>query len=193
MARAATVESAKKEAILAAALELFAERGFHGTAVPLVAERARVGAGTLYRYFDSKEALVNAVFQKWKGVLASILVQNFPTRAPVREQFHEIWDRLALFASEQPLAFAFLELHHHQPYLDETSRAIENTILESILAILREAQRLEVLKPVPAELLVAVAYGAFVGIVKGAQAHGVTLTPEHLAVGEQCVWEAIRR
>ena len=36
------------------ALELFAERGFHGTAVPLVAKKAGVGAGTSgARHFGS--------------------------------------------------------------------------------------------------------------------------------------------
>jgi len=43
----------KRETILAAALELFVERGFYGTAVPEIAERAGVGAGTIYRYFES--------------------------------------------------------------------------------------------------------------------------------------------
>jgi TetR/AcrR family transcriptional regulator, repressor of fatR-cypB operon len=51
----------KREAILNAALQLFTEFGFHGTAMPQVAERAGVGAGTIYRYFTSKEALVNTL------------------------------------------------------------------------------------------------------------------------------------
>src|SRR5438067_8425981 len=42
----------KREAIMSAALELFVERGFYGTAVPEIAERAEVGAGTIYRYFE---------------------------------------------------------------------------------------------------------------------------------------------
>ena len=68
---AATVQQSpdKREAILDAALELFAERTFDGTAVPLIAERAGVAAGTIYRYFDSKEALVNALYRRWKGEL----------------------------------------------------------------------------------------------------------------------------
>src|SRR4029077_3887695 len=89
--------SPKREAILEAALELFAERGFHGTAVPLVAERAQVGAGTLYRYFTSKEALVNALFQQWKAALFQALTADFPTDAPPRQQFHELWQRLGRF------------------------------------------------------------------------------------------------
>src|SRR5689334_15289154 len=56
----------KREAILAAALELFVERGFYGTAVPEIAERAGVGAGTIYRYFESKETLVNELYREQK-------------------------------------------------------------------------------------------------------------------------------
>ena len=58
--------SDKREAIMQAALELFVERGFYGTAVPEIADRAGVGAGTIYRYFESKEALVNALYREQK-------------------------------------------------------------------------------------------------------------------------------
>ena len=56
-----------------AALQLFAERGYHGTSVPSVMERAGVGGGSLYRLFESKEVLVNAVFRDAKGRLESAL------------------------------------------------------------------------------------------------------------------------
>src|SRR4051812_22112226 len=56
----------KRARILAAALKTFADRGFHGTAVPEVAESAGVGTGTLYRYFENKEALVNEVYRDAK-------------------------------------------------------------------------------------------------------------------------------
>ena len=49
---------ARQEAILQAALQLFAERGYHGTAVPEVASLAGVGTGTIYRYFESKHKLL---------------------------------------------------------------------------------------------------------------------------------------
>ena len=69
----------KEEAILAAALELFAERGFYGTAVPAVAQRAGVGAGTIYRYFDNKEALVNVLYRRWKQAYSLALMTDFPS------------------------------------------------------------------------------------------------------------------
>ena len=42
----------------------FAERGYDGTTIPMIAEKAKVGAGTIYRYFENKEALVNSLFSK---------------------------------------------------------------------------------------------------------------------------------
>src|SRR3954464_442008 len=104
--------SDKRRAILDAALELFAERGFHGTAVPEVAERAHVGAGTIYRYFESKEALVNALYRDQKMKMISALLTDFPSAALAREQFATIWGRMARFADENPNGFAFCELHH---------------------------------------------------------------------------------
>ena len=53
--------------LMAAALELFVERGFAATKLDDVAARAGVSKGTLYLYFASKEELFKAVIQK--GIL----------------------------------------------------------------------------------------------------------------------------
>ena len=46
-----------KERILEAALEVFSQKGFHTATTDEIAERAGVGKGTLYRYFETKEKL----------------------------------------------------------------------------------------------------------------------------------------
>jgi TetR/AcrR family transcriptional regulator, repressor of fatR-cypB operon len=183
----------KREAILDAALELFSERGFHGTAVPLVAERARVGAGTLYRYFESKEALVNALYQREKSVFIGALTRDFPAVAPPREQFRVFWHRLVDYAREHPTAAVFLELHHHAPYLDAESRALEERVLQPIVAFIQHAQQQQALKPVDPMLLISLAYGAFIGIAKAIWVGHLELTPATFEDAEGCVWEAIRR
>lgn len=50
--------------LTAAALGLFVEKGFAATRLEDVAARAGVSKGTLYLYFDSKEALFKAVIQE---------------------------------------------------------------------------------------------------------------------------------
>ncbi len=49
--------SSAKERILEAALEVFSQKGFHPATTDEIAERAGVGKGTLYRYFETKEKL----------------------------------------------------------------------------------------------------------------------------------------
>lgn len=49
--------------IVEAALDLFVERGFNATRLDDVAQRAGVSKGTVYLYFESKEALFRAVVQ----------------------------------------------------------------------------------------------------------------------------------
>lgn len=49
--------------LMAAALGLFVEKGFTATRLEDVAQRAGVSKGTLYLYFDSKEALFKRVIQ----------------------------------------------------------------------------------------------------------------------------------
>ena len=78
------VRQRRKEArpaeLTAAALSLFVEKGFAATRLDDVAARAGVSKGTLYLYFDSKEALFKSVIEE--GIVpvldeGSDLIDNF--------------------------------------------------------------------------------------------------------------------
>lgn len=60
-------KEARPAELLSAALELFVERGFAATKLDDVAAKAGVSKGTLYLYFNNKEALFKAVIQQ--GIL----------------------------------------------------------------------------------------------------------------------------
>lgn len=47
--------------ILRAALDEFSEKGFHASTIDSIAERAGIAKGTVYRYFNTKEGLFNAL------------------------------------------------------------------------------------------------------------------------------------
>jgi len=182
----------RRDAILAAALELFAERGFYGTAVPLVAERAKVGAGTIYRYFPSKEALVNALYRREKQALATAMLRDFPFEAPFRAQFHHFWAGVCRHAALHPVALQFLELHHHASYLDEESLTLERQVLGTARSLLESAIADRTLKPVPPELLMAIVWGSFRALVQGGCEGLLRLDPPTISQAESCIWEAIR-
>lgn len=52
-----------RERLLEAARELFTTTGYHATTTPVLARRAGVAEGTIYRHFPSKKALLNAAYQ----------------------------------------------------------------------------------------------------------------------------------
>lgn len=182
----------KREAIVEAALALFVERGFYGTAVPEIADRAGVGAGTIYRYFESKEALVNAIYRHQKQRLGHFVLESFPAAAPFREQFHVLWTKLARFATEHTDAFVFLELHHHARYLDAESRAVEQRFNDLFTGVVTAAQARHELKAGSPRLLIGLVIGAFVGVIRSCVEIEQPLTEADWKLAEQCVWEAIR-
>lgn len=57
-------KNARPSELTVAALDLFVEKGFTATRLDDVAKRAGVSKGTLYLYFDSKEALFKAVIEE---------------------------------------------------------------------------------------------------------------------------------
>ena len=57
-------KNARPEEIISAALEVFADRGFAATKLEDVARRAGVTKGTIYLYFENKEALFKALVRE---------------------------------------------------------------------------------------------------------------------------------
>jgi AcrR family transcriptional regulator len=53
-----------KRAILAAALKLFAEKGFYGTTTKAISRKAGIAEGTLFNYFETKEDLALYFFER---------------------------------------------------------------------------------------------------------------------------------
>jgi AcrR family transcriptional regulator len=177
--------------VIEAALELFAERGYHGTSVPAVMERAGIGAGSLYRLFESKEVLVNAVFRDAKRRLEVALRDGLRMDQHPRALFDELWTRLAAFAEAEPVAFRFLELQDHTPYLDGASRQQEIAVLAPIALACMDLQRRGVFRQdVSADVIIAFVWGAFVGLVKAARLGYLKLGQAQIDAARDACWRA---
>jgi AcrR family transcriptional regulator len=180
----------KRAAILRAALVAFAERGVNGVAVPEIATRARVGTGTIYRYFPNKEALVNELYQEQKRFLSDEIFARLEEHESGRVRFAEFWRRLAAFARAHPEAYRFLELQDHRPYLDRPSRELEVQVLSPALEQMRRLRTAGVLRSdVRPEVLMALVWGAFVNLFKAERSGHLVLSDADItAAGEAC-WQ----
>jgi TetR/AcrR family transcriptional regulator len=86
MTAPATPDSAAREAILAAATELFAAQGFAGVTIKEIAARAKVNSALLYYYFDDKEGLYREALAQMIGSVSQRIGGAIATPPPSPEE-----------------------------------------------------------------------------------------------------------
>src|SRR5262245_8447491 len=91
----------RRHDILAAAMELFAQKGFRGTTTRDLATQAEVNEAIIFRHFKTKEELYNAILEHKAG-------ENRNARMEELERFAAGSDDEKFF---QTLARTFLEKH----------------------------------------------------------------------------------
>jgi AcrR family transcriptional regulator len=136
---------ARPEEILEAALEVFGEQGFARTRCDDVARRAGVSKGTLYLYFESKDALFREMVRaKVEGLIASAeeFVRSWegPTDALFAALLERYWEavnqpqniRLSRVVHAELGNFPELARFHYQTVILRARRTIESVIARGI-------------------------------------------------------------
>lgn len=82
--------TSKRELIIAAARNLFAQRRFDEVSVPEIVKLAGVAQGTFYRYFPSKNALIDGLSEELGRSVATAIRPIFNAENPFSEQLETI-------------------------------------------------------------------------------------------------------
>ena len=83
----------KRNAILDAAMRLFAERGLAAAPTSEISNWAGVAEGTLFTYFRTKDDLINSLYREIKLELADAMMSDFPRKKNVGTRLRHVWDR----------------------------------------------------------------------------------------------------
>lgn len=99
----------KKKDILAASVQVFAEKGFHATGIADIARKLGMGHGTFYRYFKNKEDIFHSAVTEILKEIVNIAINENPNGATsleeYKEQLHRIGEKLfELFSEEDSMA-----------------------------------------------------------------------------------------
>jgi len=92
----------KRDAILDAAARLVAAQGT-GASTAQIARAAKVAEGTVFTYFATKDALLNALFVRLETRLSMALSANFPTQADAHALLQHAWNALIAWGSSYPV------------------------------------------------------------------------------------------
>ena len=153
----------QRHEILAASLELFAEKGFHNVCMHEIADRAEFAIGTLYKFFPNKEELYKALVLEQCGIFHDAFMEALEKpgdevetlRSYVRtrgEMFRGNLSFIRLFLAESRGASFNIKAG-----LDEEVRKRYYAFMERIASIFESGIRNERFKKVADPLQLAVA------------------------------------
>jgi TetR/AcrR family transcriptional regulator, fatty acid metabolism regulator protein len=73
VATRSAAQEEKRRQILDAAVRAFAKKGYHACRVSDIAEEAGVAYGLVYHYFESKDAVLEAIFREMWGMMVAAI------------------------------------------------------------------------------------------------------------------------
>ena len=94
----------KRLALLNAAAEIVAEHGLAAAPTAKIAKHAGVAEGTLFRYFATKDELLNELYVHIKQDMCKALTLNYKPTDPVKSRFQCLWESYIDWGLANPIA-----------------------------------------------------------------------------------------
>ena len=186
----------KRQEIVRAALDLFVEQGFHGAPMALIAERAGVGAGTIYRYFENREILIRGLYKEIEAEMIPFITEGYSDKAPFRARFLHLGTRLLRYFIEYPLHFRYLEQFHNSPYgvAFRRDKLLGNEKHCNVFReLFEQGMAQQVLKDFPLPMLFALVFGPLLSVARDHILGFVRLDESMIAKTVEACWDTVRR
>jgi AcrR family transcriptional regulator len=188
--------SDKRDEIMQAALELIAEHGFHGAPMAMVADRAGVGAGTIYRYFESKDALIAEIFNELEKKLVESLLQGYSLDRCLRDRFVHLSTMIIRYFMANAVHFRFIEQYMNSPYgvtLRRERLLGKARDIDLFRHLLQEGIDRQALKDLPLTLHFALAFGPILSLLRDHILGFVELDDALIQKAVEACWDGVRK
>lgn len=191
-----TNPSGKREDICRTALELFAEHGFHGTSMAMIADNAGVGAGTIYRYFENKDVLIKVLYKSIEGQIVEVVRKDCPPGGPVRTRFIHITRVLLNYCISHPREFRYIEQYHNSPYGVSFRRdkllgkSADHDIIHELF---KEGTAQGVIKDLPLTIFFAIALGPLIAVARDHILGFIVLDDALITQTVEACWDGVEK
>jgi AcrR family transcriptional regulator len=126
-----------RENILNSALKLFAEKGFNGTSINDIAKAANISKGLAYNYFESKQKIIEAIFEElMKEGEKFIEIMN--TVDDPYEKLRIIIEATFKYYEENEERWKLYTAFIFQPAMFEESKKMSNLFNEKYLHVMED-------------------------------------------------------
>jgi AcrR family transcriptional regulator len=112
----------KRKALMEAAIDLFSTQGFHATPTQQISKRAGVSAGTLFRYFRTKEDLIDSLYTSVTTALTDAVNEAIRPETSVEEQIKNVKREVLYWMFKNPKKALFFEQFSSSPNITEKAK-----------------------------------------------------------------------
>ena len=171
----------RRQALLRAARDVFASRGYHDAKVEDICAAAKVAKGTYYLYFKDKRAvleeLIDGLFARLGGAILRVDVER-DVRAQIE---HNIRAIVAVFLDDPALTRILLSYAAGlDPAFVQKIGSFYETARTHLRLALEEGQRLSIIQPGDAEFYATVTLGGLKEVLQEATVGGRTRPREEI-------------
>lgn len=167
------VKTEKQARILAAAIEVFAAKGYAGSSTSEIAQLAGVAEGTIFRHYRTKkDLLVSIVTPAMMRMIAPFVIRGFGDVLDAEhdsfEQFvRRMIDNRIEFVNRNKRLFRIVvqELPFHPEMRERFKSIILTQVLERLTAVIEKFQRAGKIAPLPAHTVARLTASTLIGYV----------------------------
>lgn len=181
----------KRVQILKAGLKLFVTQGLHSVTIAQIAAEAKVGIGTVYRYFDSKEDIVQQIWIQQKSEESSYVFQNYAPLGTIREQFDFLWERVIRYFLEHPLEYQFSYQFAASPILTKEIHELAMKDFLQFDELYEKGLKKNLFKPLTARRLRLFTFSTINGWILWALDEKMVLDDTTISMFLQMSWDSI--
>jgi AcrR family transcriptional regulator len=145
----------KVELIYAATLKIVRDHNLTALNMATIGKEAKLGMGTIYGYFKSKDELINSLFKKLKGLNLDRIYAGLHTDAPFKVNMKNLVDNYINNRINQYAEHYFVEQCANSHYLDSEAMAIDQTAYVRLFELLDRGKAELLVKDIDNALLAA--------------------------------------
>jgi TetR/AcrR family transcriptional repressor of multidrug resistance operon len=182
----------KRETVLNSTLALIRQYGFHGTPMSMIAKHAGVAAGTIYHYFESKDALINALYEHESSRLAASLLVGDDEGLHYKERFFRCMLNHYHFYIGNPDTLYFLEQYSNSPYAKNQVENHEKRF-EHIIRFFDFGIQQKYFKNIDAKLLMPIIKGTLVAAANFHLRQHMVFSDDDIRAVISMIWDGIKK
>lgn len=183
----------KTERILNAALALIIERGLERTPMSMIADRAEVGMGTVYKYFVNKEDIINGIYVKIKEEEAETVFVNNSNLTDVKGIFEDYYGRMIDYFLKNPLKFDFISQYAFSPIIRAETQQTAMSRFHHFDTLYQKGLDGNLFKDIKAEHLTFFVFSAIAYWIKAAKEVGITINKKYKSILLEMAWDAVKK